>query len=554
MAARESERAMSEADPAAATAAPEAARPVSAISEAAAARFLHRAQFSALPEEIEAVRASGYRAWLDARFAEPRGQAPADWLDARGHNAVREDRHYFWPQAGDFMIWNQLLAQPDQCRQRLAFALSQYFVISLNAIDGYWPPYIMAGWWEVLAAGAFGNFRDLLERVTLNAGMGMYLNTRGNLKEDPATGRLPDENYAREVMQLFTIGLHELNPDGTEKRGADRRPIETYGQADVTNLARVFTGWDHDMSRVSHRNVAWQNFPVISHEFCLDPMRLDPDKHCTLPVNFLGCAIPAGTPGPDALKAALDHLFAHPNVGPFFGRQMIQRLVTSNPSPSYVRRVAAAFDDNGEGVRGDLKAVWRAVLTDPEALAPPNPRDPLSGKLREPVVRFVSWGRSVGLHSESGAFEMYDLSRSDTGLGQSPLRSPSVFNFYRPGYTPPHTAIAAAHRQAPEFQIHNETSAAGYLNFLQWAIRWGYNDVKPTYAALLPIAHDLPALVAWLNLHLAAGELSAETCRTIEAALASKEVIAASGDAQKLDLLASACLLVMASPEYLVQK
>jgi hypothetical protein len=178
----------------------------------------------------------------------------------------------------------------------------------------------------------------------------------------------------------------------------------------------------------------------------------------------------------------------------------------------------------------------------------------LSGKLREPVVRFVSWARSVGLHSDSGAYQMYDLSRSDTGLGQSPLRSPSVFNFYRPGYTPPHTDIARAGRQAPEFQIHDETSAAGYLNFLQWAIRWGYNDVKPTYAALLPFAHDLPALVRWLDLHLAAGQLSPETCAIIETALASKEVAATSGDAEKLDLLASACLLVMSSPEYLVQK
>src|SRR4051812_21865396 len=545
---------MSEAEPVRAPASPPAAAPVSAISDAAAARFLLRAQFSALDDEIQALRGQGYRAWLDAQFQSPRGQSGVDWLDAQGHNAVTAEGRYFWPQGGDFMAWNQLLAQPDQMRQRMAFALSQYFVISLNAIDGYWPPYIMAGWWEVLLGGAFGNFRTLLERVTLNAGMGMYLNTKGNLKEDPATGRLPDENYAREVMQLFTIGLYWLNPDGSEAHGADGRPVETYGQADVTNLARVFTGYDHDMSRVSHRNVAWQNFPVVSREFCLDPMRLDPDKHCNLAASFLGCDIPAGTPGPDALRIALDHLFAHPNVGPFFGRQMIQRLVTSNPSPAYVRRVAAAFDDNGAGVRGDLKAVWRAVLTDPEALAPADPADPLSGKLREPVVRFVSWARSVGIHSQTGAFQMYDLSRSDTGLGQSPLRSPSVFNFYRPGYTPPHTAIARAAKQAPEFQIHDETSAAGYINFLQWAIRWGYNDVRPTYAALIPLAHDAPALVAWLNLHLAAGQLSPETCRIVEAALASKSVTPASPDVHKLDLLASACLLVMSAPEYLVAK
>ena len=177
-------------------------------------------------------------------------------------------------------------------------------MISLNAIDGYWPPYIMAAWWDLLLDGAFGNFRDLLERVTLNAGMGMYLNTKGNLKEDPSTGRLPDENYAREVMQLFTIGLYQLNPDGTEKRGADGRPIETYGQADVTNLARVFTGYDHDMSRVTRRNVTLAEFPGDQPRILprSDAARSRPSIAIS-PSAFLGCDIPAGTPGPDALAS-----------------------------------------------------------------------------------------------------------------------------------------------------------------------------------------------------------------------------------------------------------
>ena len=241
-------------------------------------------------------------------------------------------------------------------------------------------------------------------------------------------------------------------------------------------------------------------------------------------------------------------------MGPFFGKQMIQRLVTSNPSPAYVLRVAAAFDNNGKGVRGDLKAVWRAVLTDPEALAPAVASNAYAGKLREPVLRFVSWARTVGVKSESGAFEFYDTSRSDDGLGQSPLRSPSVFNFFRPGYVPPHTAIAKASRVAPEYQIQNETSTAGYINFLQWAVRWGYKDVKPTYEPLLPIAHDVPAVVQWLNLHLAANQISPESCRLIEGALASRPVAAHSSEEDKLHLLAGASLLVLSTPEYLVQK
>ncbi|KQS55383.1 hypothetical protein ASG17_04670 [Brevundimonas sp. Leaf363] len=523
-------------------------------TRAEAARFLLRAQFSADEADLQALTAEGYDAWLEAQFAKPAYMTGAQWLDARGHNAVTAEARYFWPMAGDHMIWNQLLAAPDQFRQRAAFALSQFFVVSLNPIDGFWPPYMMAGYWHVLTRNAFGDFRTLLEEITLNPAMGKYLNTQGNLKEDPATGRQPDENYAREILQLFSIGLYELNPDGTEKLNAAGQPIETYVQADISNLCRVFTGYDHDLSHTSKTNVSWQDYPVLGTRFCSDPMKLDPGKHSNLEVNFLGRTIPAGTPGPDALKIALDHIAAHPNVGPFFGKQMIQRLVTSNPSPAYVARIAAAFDDNGQGKRGDLKAVWRAVLTDPEALKPVDATDPLAGRLREPVARMVSWARTAGVASESGAYEVYDLSRSDEGLGQSPLRSPSVFNFYRPGYVPPHTGISEAARLAPEFQLQNETSIAGYINFMRDAVRWGVNDVKPTYAEMTPLAHDVPALIDFLNLKLAANQLSEPTLELIRTALASKGVTADSSVPAKRDVLASACLLVLASPEYLVQK
>jgi hypothetical protein len=226
--------------------------------------------------------------------------------------------------------------------------------------------------------------------------------------------------------------------------------------------------------------------------------------------------------------------------------------VTSNPSPAYVARVAAAFGDNGEGVRGDLKAVWTAVLTDPEALAPSDAA--IGGKLREPVARYAGWARTVGVASENGKWEIFDLSNAGRLLGQSPLRSPSVFNFFRPGYVPPHTAIAEAGAVAPEFQIANETSIAGYANFLQWAIRGGNGDVKPTYAAMLAFAHDPHEVVRWLNLHLAAGQLSSASCALIEGAVASVGATAESDVETKTNALASACLLVMCAPEYLVQK
>jgi hypothetical protein len=271
-------------------------------------------------------------------------------------------------------------------------------------------------------------------------------------------------------------------------------------------------------------------------------------------VNFLGTKITGTTPGADALHIALDRLFYHDNTGPFFARQMIQRLVTSNPTPAYVQRVATVFGNNGSGVRGDLKAVWTAILTDEEARAMPAPADTLFGKMREPIVRFVHWARTAEVASDNGAWEIDDLSDPDTMLGQSPLRSPSVFNFFRPGYVPPNTAIATAGKQAPEFQLHNETSTAGFINFMQRVTRNGIRDVKPAYTTLLPIAHDVPAVIAWLELRLTANQLSGETRAVLTTALRTFNITASSSDSARLDMLATACFLILISPDYLVQK
>jgi uncharacterized protein (DUF1800 family) len=525
------------------------------ITDAEAARFLLQAQFAVTDADLTAVKANGYAAWLTTNYNSALGQTGVAWLDSRNHNRITSEQSYFWPQMGDWMIWNQLLTGPDQMRKRVAFALSQFFVVSLSPIDGFYPPYVIGAYWDVLCANAFGNFRQLLERITLNAGMGFFLNTKGNLKED-ANGRQPDENYAREVMQLFTIGLHELNADGTLRLDANNNPIETYGQSDITNLARVFTGydWDYLANGGNFTNVAWHDYDVPNTRFATNPMWFNPANHSNLEVTFLGTTIPANTPGPEALRMALDRLFNHANTGPFFARQMIQRLVTSNPSAAYVGRVAAVFANNGSGVRGDLKAMWTAILTDVEARTVPAAADTMSGKLREPVVRFTQWARTVGINSTDNEWIIYDLSPSDNALGQSPLRSPSVFNFFRPGYVPPNTAIATATRQAPEFQILNETTTAGYLNFMQNATRNGYINVKPTYAALLPIAHDVPAVLAYLNLRLTANQLSTQTLTVIQEVMTAFNITAASSEGNKLNMLATACFLVLASPEYLVQK
>lgn len=541
-----------------------------------AARFLLQAQFSASDAEIAAVQNSSYADWLAQQFDAPRGQTGWDWLNQRGYGQIDNSTRYFdhfYP--GDYMVWNQLMTAPDAVRKRLALALSEFFVVSLTGLDFAWRSHALAHYWDTLAQHALGNFRTLLEEVTLNPAMGHYLNTKGNQKENAATGRVPDENYAREVMQLFTIGLVQLNPDGSEKTGANGQRLETYTQSDVTQLARVFTGYDFDQ----RNNVVTPFDPegkrkVGNTNFARQRMLFTPNRHSEQAVRFLGITIPAKTSGGEALKLALDTLFQHPNVGPFFGKQMIQRLVTSNPSPAYVARVAAAFADNGAGVRGDLRAVFAAILLDDEARSPAGLTDPRFGRLREPMLRLVQWGRTFGISSAQGSWKIGDLSNPATQLGQSPLRSPSVFNFFRPGYVPPATQMAATGASAPEFQIVTESSVAGYINYLQGVVRNGIYvndpdlpnnvsnsknpkagfDIKASYTAELAMASDAKALVARLNLLLCAGQLPAALQVRMVTALNATPLTTASPPDKRLDRVAAAVLLTMAAPQYLVQK
>jgi uncharacterized protein (DUF1800 family) len=337
---------------------------------------------------------------------------------------------------------------------------------------------------------------------------------------------------------------------------AQGNKLLTYDQQEVTELARVFTGYDVDMSQ--NVNTVLPDRTVPSTAYTRLPMVLNATRHSTLASTFLGTTIPANTPGGPKLKTALDALFNHPSVGPFFGKQMIQRLVTSNPSPAYVARVTAAFNNNGSGVRGDLAAVFRAILTDTEARSAATLSQATFGKVREPMIRLAQWARTFGVISTSNGWRIPATSDAGNALGQSPLRSPSVFNFFRPGYVPPSTALAAAKAVAPEFQIVNETSVGGYLNFMLGAIRNGVGvvagDVRAAYTREMALVTDAPALVARLNLLLCANQLSSDTVNVIVTALNATPVTAASTDAVKLDRIAAAVLMVMACPEYIVQK
>jgi uncharacterized protein (DUF1800 family) len=451
----------------------------------------------------------------------------------------------------------------DPVCQRVALALSEYFVVSMLVAQLPWTGMGMAHYWDELQDHAFGNFRGLLEAMTLNPAMGAWLNTRGNLKDDPATGRVPDENYAREVMQLFTIGLVQLNPDGTAKRGANGQPLPTYTQDDVTQLARIFTGWDWwDDGRRFLAPVTNNTRPYP--EYTRRAMVFDATKHSTHASVVMGVTIPAGNNGVARLGAALDLLFQHPNVGPFFGRQMIQRLVTSHPSPAYVARVAAAFNNNGAGVRGDLKAVWRAILLDDEARGSASLQSLTHGKVREPMVRVLQWLRTFGVRSRSGRWGYWpiDFGNPRFGFGQRPFASPSVFNWFRPGYVPPGTALSAASATAPEFQILNESSISQWANFIDDLNlistdpnQFDWVDWHATFDAERALAHDTGALVQRLNLLLAAGQFSdVSVQRMVEILERGSSVPASADQALRRWRVIAAVTLVMISVEYLVQK
>ncbi len=522
-------------------------------SAAQASRWLSQASFGPNSADITALSAGSYSTWLDAQFAKPQKlhRSYMDSISATLANGQSLNQNNFFES-----FWQQAVTGDDQLRQRVTFALSQIFVVSLldSTVGNY--PRGVASYYDMLGANAFGNFRDLLQAVSLHPMMGIYLTSMRNQKESGS--RIPDQNYAREVMQLCTIGLYQLNQDGSVKI-ANGKPIETYTNDDISGLSKVFTGWSWAGPDKSDTRFFGGN---ADPDRDWKPMQSYPKFHSTSAKAFLGVTIPAqGSADPEgSLKIAMDTLFNHPNVGPFIGRQLIQRLVTSNPSPQYVGRVAAAFANNGQGIRGDMQAVIRAVLLDSEARSDAGLSSPTSGKLREPVIRLANWMRAFNAKSTSARFLMGNLDDPLSGLGQTPMRSPSVFNFYRPGYVPPNSSIAAAGLVAPEMQITGETTVVGYLNFMRDVIPNGTGssrDVKPDYSAELALAATPEQLVDRMNLLLMANQMSATLRSQILDAINSVAIPAGTGtnvDTARKNRVSLAVFLTMASPEYLAQK
>ena len=532
------------------------------VTPQSAARLLQQATFGPTSQEIEYVTQHGYRAWLDAQMAlRPTKHRSALVADFSTHNVggqgTMENGLYPFPGGVHRQAawWKIAVNGQDQLRQRVAFALSEIFVVSdQDANLNTWQE-PLAEYYDLLARNAFGNYRQLLEEVTLSPVMGVYLsslrNGRGAVDPNGVAVSAPDENYAREVMQLFSIGLNELNPDGTLRLDANGRPIPTYDQDVIVQTAKVFTGWGFYSS---DPNPGFRTSGGTVADDWMRPMMLYPEYHENdEKVIVTGKVLPAGQGGVADLRDLLDTLFNHPNTAPFVSRRLIQRLVTSNPSPGYVYRVAQVFADNGAGVRGDLGAVIRAILLDYEARSPDLTDSPSFGKLKEPILRATAFMRAFGAKSDSGRLNI----DAYPAFAQAPLRSITVFNFFLPDYTRPGT-LAASGLYAPEFQILTDTTAITGSNFHYFYI---YNP-KPgnpspsnqesiylTLDELIPLARNPAALVAKLNLILAAGSLSTITTDRIVSALA-----ALPSNADDYERVRLALYLAVVSPEGAAQK
>ncbi|MEM9375242.1 MAG: DUF1800 family protein [Pseudomonadota bacterium] len=545
-------------------------------------RFLTQATFGPTQADVSALTGTSASAWFSAELQKP---ASLNVPQLQAYRAMV-------PEGGDptvavygttFSFWRNAIEGNDQLRQRMAFALSQILVVSnfggetLSDI-----PEAVSYYQDVLTRNAFGNYRDLLEEVTYSPAMGHYLTYMGNERADPVTGRMPDENYAREILQLFTLGVIQLGPDGEPVRDSQGQPIELYTNRDITGLARVFTGL----------NV--YEFPDDNGSFpdvWLRPMVEYPESVSAEPKQFLNCSIPANTNTADSIDQALDCIMGHPNVAPFVSRQLIQRFTTSDPDADYVQRVATAFDNGryllpngtqiGDGRKGDLSATLAAVLFDADVRASSALQDAQFGKVREPLLRFTQWARAFDAdasHPEYGV-ELWDLSEPSK-LSQHPYRARSVFNFYRPGYIAPGTRSGGLGMTAPELQIVNASSTPGYINFIMyWAYggqsRDDYNELAqeitselqipidrtrlenafvPNYSDELALANDPTALVDHLDNLLAYGSLSAETKTSIVSSITLSPVQGPGDTTGLRDRVALAVSLVMTSPDYLVQR
>lgn len=529
------------------------------MSEADAVRFLSRSSFGASKAEISAMQSMDAADWVAAEFAKPVSLTLNEVL-----LQPRQTNGNLPFNRTSQLYWDHLVESDDRLRQRMAFALSQILVLS--DISNQSRQIRRAYYQDILIENAFGNYRDLLQDVTYSPAMAVWLTYWRNRKGDPRTGRMPDENYAREILQLFSIGVVELNMDGTPKLDAQGREIETYDNDDIVGLARVFTGLSNKGETFWRSDEDGEYSPLVMWE----------DQHSQLEKTFLGTTIPAGTLGEESINIALDTIFEHPNVAPFVSRQLIQRFTASNPDPEYIEQVAQAFETGtytaangrrfGTGDRGDLQATLAAVLLEESLFEEDStaPGPATTGKIREPILRFMHWVRAFDVSNIDATNENRLRSTADpvSGLGQHPFRSPSVFNFYRPGYVAPGTQSGEAGMTAPELQLVDATSAIGHLNFMtDFAFdRGGQPDSsRRTYIAdytdEIAMTDDFPGLLDHLDLLLTGQRMSDEEKTEIINILEAMPINTSTPereDEDRLQIVQVAVTFVLNSPSFAV--
>lgn len=531
-----------------------------------ASRFLTQATFGPTQSDIDELVSIGYSSWMRRQFEASLSSNVTELRQIQADFAARNQT--VGPVALADIAWRNMIDNDDQLRQRTAFALSQIFVVSYENSDVADSLASAAFYMDTLEENAFGNHRELIEDVTYSPSMAQFLTYLNNRKEDPSQNRVPDENYAREIMQLFTIGLVELNPDGTPRVDGSGNQIETYDNDDITGLAKVFTGLSWADGNFGGR-FPDQAIPVAAYS----PLAAFDSEHSPSEKAFLGVTIPANTPAAQSIDRALDVLFNHANTAPFLARQLIQRFVTSNPSPRYVRNVAAAFETGfyrlpdgttiGSLQRGDLRPVIAAVLLDDEARLPASIQNPNFGKVREPVIRFTHWARVAGLNSASvlstGGLEGQGAlgdTTSPNRFSQQAFRSPSVFNFYRPGYVAPGSQTGEASLIAPELQIVTTASITGFANFMTDLIESNSptRTFFPSYSRELSLADNPTALVDHLNLVMTAGSMQPSTRDAIIAAVNAMQLRASSDALDRRRRVNAAMLMTVLSSEYYTQR
>lgn len=536
-------------------------------NENAASRFLAQATLGYNLNEIELVKTIGIEDWIQTQFGTPRLYNFVDKTDeylhfVRDSSGVSDARvnNRMW----DYTFWQYLMTSPDHLRQRVAFALSEIFVISENSNfrnNGF----ALSKYYDILLDHSFGNYKDLLNAITYNASMGAYLTFINNPKTDTINNKFPDENYAREIMQLFSIGTVMLNDDGTVIVDSIGVPVPTYSNYEIVEFAKIFTGltWG---DRTSFGRGAIRDSSYIFE------LRMFDDKHEPGVKNLLnGYQVIDRNPvdGKLDIADALENIFQHQNVPPFICKQMIQRLVTANPPPEYVQRVVDVFKNDGNGVRGNLRAVTEAILLDPFANSCQSGESLDYGSMREPFLRYVQLNKAFNATTVSGNYRN-DMDYVYRFTNQRPLAAETVFNFFQPDFQPI-GAIEAAGKVGPVFQIMDAQTLAGYVNGLyRWLIEENvadeydiYNgEINSTYEdelsqldlteeLLFTDHNELHILLDRLNLLLAQGRVADESISIIINAL--KEFPNETADQQN-DLVRLAIYLFMTSPEYLINR